>query len=122
MNYEALFATPAGRTSRRDYIGAVVTLLAAFAFYYWLVWGASGRFGMLVMLYPATVLHARRLRDMGHTPWLLAAPVALLIAAFWLRATSPGTPAQSAVAWAAFAVSAAFVLWGLTGRGRTGAV
>ena len=122
MNYEALFVNPTGRTSRRDYVGALLTLLAAFTFYYFIVLGPSGRFGMLVMLYPATILHARRLRDMGRSVWFLAAPVASLVAAFWLRETSPHTAEQSAVAWAAFVVSAGFVLWGLAGKGRAEAV
>lgn len=120
MNYETLFVDPRGRTARGAYIGALITLLAAAAFYYYLVFGPSGRIGMLIMLYPAIVLHARRLRDMGQSVWLLALPVAVLVAAFWLRTTSPGTAAQSNVALAAFAISAVFVLWSLIGKSRTG--
>jgi hypothetical protein len=59
---------------------------------------------------------------MGQSVWFLAAPVALLIAAFWLRQSSPGSDAQTAVAWAAFGVSGAFVLWALAGKARGEAV
>jgi uncharacterized membrane protein YhaH (DUF805 family) len=118
MNYDALFVDPTGRTSRGDYTGALITLLAAFGFYYFLVLGASGRYGMLIMLYPALVLHARRLRDMGQAVWLLVVPGALLIAAFWLRTANPKSEALFYVGWAAFAVSAGFALWGLLGKER----
>ena len=124
MNYDALFANPTGRTSRREYAGALIVLLSAFVFYYVyysLLRGLSGPFGMLVLLYPAVVLHARRLRDMGRTAWLLAAPVALIVAAFWLHTASPGSGAQLAAGLAALAVSAGIVLWSLTGAGRADA-
>ncbi len=125
MNYDALFANPTGRTSRREYAGALIVLLSAFVFYYVyysLLRGLGRPFGMLVLLYPAVVLHARRLHDMGRTAWLLAAPVALIVAAFWLHIASPGTGAQLAVGLAALAVSVGLVLWGLTGEGRADAV
>ena len=118
MNYEALFVDPRGRTSRREYVGALVTLLAALLFYYMLVFGPSGRIGMLVMLYPAVVLQARRLRDMGQPVWLLVAPVALLIAAFWLRTVGADAHTQSMVQLAALVVCGGFAVWGLAAKGR----
>lgn len=63
-NYEATFAYPVGRIPSSRFIGALITLLAAFAFYYFFVRGPSGWYGMLVMLYPALVLLGRRLQDM----------------------------------------------------------
>ncbi len=120
MTYESLFVNPNGRTSRGQYLGALIPLLAALALYYLLVRGPSGRLAMLVMLFPAMVLHARRLHDMGRPVWLLLAPAALLIATFWLRAASPDTPIALAVTLATIAVSAIFVLWGLAGRSRPG--
>lgn len=118
MNYETLFVNPTRRTSRAHFIGALVPMLAALAFYYFLVWGPTGRFGFLVLLIPAFVLHARRLHDMGRPAWLLLAPAALIATTFWLRMGDPGTGAASAVTWAALVVSAAFVLWGAIGEGR----
>lgn len=64
-NYEATFAYPVGRISGGRFIGALITLLLAFAFYHFFVRGPSGWYGMLVMLYPALVLLGRRLQDMG---------------------------------------------------------
>jgi uncharacterized membrane protein YhaH (DUF805 family) len=119
MNYEALFVDPRGRTSRGEYIGALITLLAALVFYYMLVFGPSGRIGMLVMLYPAVVLHARRLRDMGRPAWLLVAPVTLLIAAFWLRTVGADAHTQYIVQLTALGLCAGFVVWSLTAAGRT---
>jgi uncharacterized membrane protein YhaH (DUF805 family) len=119
MNYEALFVDPRGRTARGAYAGALTALLAALLFYYMLVFGPSGRIGMLVMLYPALVLHARRLRDMGRPVWLLVVPVALLIAAFWLRSAGSGADATFlSVRLAALAVSSAFAVWCLVGKAR----
>jgi len=121
MNYEALFVDPTGRTSREHYAGGLITLLAALAFYYLLVLGPSGRIGMLVMLYPAVVLHARRLRDTGQSAWLLVVPIALVVGAYWLRTpgSGPATQTQMIANVAAVVVCAGFVVWGLTGEGRT---
>jgi len=120
MNYEALFVDPTGRTSREQYVGGLITLLAALAFYYLLVLGPSGRIGMLVMLYPAVVLHARRLHDMGQNAWLLVVPVALVIGAHWLRTSGsgPATQTQMIANVVAFVVCAGFVLRGLAVRGK----
>ena len=118
MNYDSLLADPTARIARRPYIAALLTLLAAFVFYYVLVRGGSGRFGMLVMLYPAAMLLMGRLRGMGRPAWLAAAPAALIVAAFWLGSTQPGAPLHREVTWATFAVSALFALWGLLGKDR----
>ena len=120
MNYEALFVDPTGRTSREQYAGGLITLLAALAFYQFLVLGPSGRIGMLVMLYPTVVLHARRLQDMGQSVWLLVVPVALVTGAYWLRTpgSGPATQTQMIANIAAVIVCAGFVVWGLTGKRR----
>jgi len=124
MNYEALFVDPTGRTSRGDYISGLLTLLAALALYYAFVLGPSGRIGMLVMLFPATVLHARRLHDMGQSAWVLVVPVALVLAAYWLRTPGPGPATQMLMQMivnvAALIACAGFVLWGLAAKGRIG--
>ena len=118
MNYDTLFVFPNGRTARDQYIGALITLGAAFAFYYFLVAGRTSEWCQLTLLFPAVVLHARRLRDMGQTAWLVVVPAALLIATSWFHLFNPGGQGENIVAWAALIVSAAFVLWGLLGKSK----
>jgi len=118
MSYETLFANPSGRTSRGDFIGALIPLLAAAALYFFLVKGRNGEWVLATLLFPAAVLHARRLHDMGHTAWLLVIPGALDIAVVWLRMGSLQLALQPTVMWAALAVSVAFIVWGSTGKGQ----
>jgi uncharacterized membrane protein YhaH (DUF805 family) len=119
MNYDTLFVNPAGRTARGPFIGALVTLLVAFGFYYFLVPGRNSQWVQLVFLYPAVVLHARRLHDMGWTAWPLAVPAALIVGMAWLHLFVPGAGAKNIVTVAAVVVSAAFIAWGLVGKSRT---
>lgn len=119
MNYEALFANPMGRTPRGLYLGALLTLLAAFAFYWFLVPGRTGKFAMLAMLYPGLVLHARRLHDMGRTGWPVLIPGALLAAAAWFHLYAPEAPATYPVTLVAVAAAVLLILWGLLGKGKT---
>ena len=118
MNYETLFVNAFGRTSRGRYAAALIPLLLAAALYWALVKGRSGEWSLLMLLFPAVVLHARRLHDMGRTAWLLLAPAALIIASAWLRLYRPHAQIQTLVALASLAVSAVFVLWGLVGKGQ----
>jgi uncharacterized membrane protein YhaH (DUF805 family) len=118
MNFDTLFVNPAGRTARGQFIGALITLLAAFAFYYFLVPGRNSQWVQLVLLFPAIVLHARRLHDMGRAAWPLLAPAALIVATAWLHLFIPGSEAKGVVTLAAFIVSAGFVVWGLIGKGQ----
>jgi uncharacterized membrane protein YhaH (DUF805 family) len=118
MNFDTLFVNPAGRTSRGHYIGALITLLAAFAFYYFLVPGRNSQWVQLVLLFPGIVLHARRLHDMGRAAWPLVIPAALILATAWLYLFIPEAQAKGVVAVAALVVSAGFVVWGLVGKGR----
>jgi len=82
MNYDTLFVNPAGRTARSEFIGALITVLAVFAFYYFLVPGRNSQWVQLVLLFPAIVLHARRLHDMGWAAWPVLVPAALIVATF----------------------------------------
>lgn len=118
MNYETLFAKPAGRTARAPFIAALATLLAAFAFYWLWVPGRTGQFAMLVMIYPGLVLHARRLHDMGRSGWPVLIPGALLAAAGWFHLYAPETAATRPLTLAALVVSVGFMLWGLFGSDR----
>jgi len=116
MNYDTLFVYPSGRTARNQFIGALITLLAAFAFYYFLVPGRNSQWVQLTLLFPAIVLHARRLHDMRRPAWPLVVPAALIIATAWLYLFVPGAEAKGMVKWAAIVVSAAFIVWGLIGK------
>ena len=118
MSYEELFVNPAGRTARGPYIGALLALLAAFAFYWLWVPGRTGQFAMLVMLYPGMVLHARRLHDMGLPGWPVLVPGAVIAAASWSNLYAPEAEALRPLTIAAWAIAAAFVVWGLVGPGK----
>jgi uncharacterized membrane protein YhaH (DUF805 family) len=121
MNFESLFVYANGRTSRGQFVPALGTLLAVVAFYEYLVTGRTAQWCMAVLLFPAIVLHARRLHDMGHTAWLLLVPGVLMVAAFaiWLNLVSLGANLDAAVPVIALAVSAGFALWGCLGRSDT---
>jgi uncharacterized membrane protein YhaH (DUF805 family) len=118
MNFDTLFVNAAGRTARNPFIGALITLLAAFAFYYFLVPGRNSQWVQLTLLFPAIVLHARRLHDMGRAAWPLIAPAALIVAMAWLYLFVPASEAKGMVKIAAVIVSAGFIVWGLIGKGQ----
>jgi uncharacterized membrane protein YhaH (DUF805 family) len=110
--------TPGERTHRGDFIGALVPLLAVFAVYYFVVTSRNGRWCEVVLIYPAIVLHARRLHDMGRSAWPLLVPAALLVATAWLYLYVPGSRAIGWVTLAAAVVCAAFIVWGVVGKGQ----
>lgn len=53
MNFDSLFAGPGGRTSRAHFVPALLTLLAVFAFYAFIVKGRTAQWCMVVLLRPA---------------------------------------------------------------------
>ena len=118
MNFDTLFVYPAGRTARNQFAGALITLFAAFAFYYFLVPGRNSQWVQLVFLYPAVVLLGRRLHDMGRAAWPLIAPAALILAMAGLYLFVPGSQAKGLVKVAAVVVSAGFIVWGLAGKSQ----
>jgi len=119
MNFDTLFVNPAGRTARAEFVGALATLLAALAFYYFLVPGRNSQWVQLVFLFPAVVLLARRLHDMGRAAWPLVVPAALIVAVAWLYLYVPDAEMKGMVRLAAIVVSAAFIVWGLIGKSQT---
>ena len=123
MNFESLFVNPNGRTSRGEFVPALITLLAVVAFYAFLVTGRTAQWCLLVLVFPGVILHARRLHDMGHTAWLLIVPGVLMLVAFaiWLHIVSLGAQLDAAVPLVALAVSAGFALWGCVGSGQADA-
>ncbi|MGH8219208.1 MAG: DUF805 domain-containing protein [Steroidobacteraceae bacterium] len=118
MSYEAFFANPSGRTSRGGFLCALLPLLAVAALYFFLVRSRNGDWVLVTLLFPAAVLQARRLHDMGQTAWLLLIPGVLDIAGIWLHMTGRDVEVRPAIALAGVAVSAAFILWGLLGKGQ----
>jgi uncharacterized membrane protein YhaH (DUF805 family) len=120
MLFDSVYVSPNGRSSRGEFVVALITLLAVVVFYVLLVPGRSGLWSLAVLLFPAVILHARRLRDMGRTAWLVLVPALLMVAAFkiWLDIASVGTTFDAAVPLIALAVSAGFALWGCIGRGQ----
>jgi uncharacterized membrane protein YhaH (DUF805 family) len=118
MNFEALYANPDGATPRASYAAALVVLLAVVAFYYFLVPGRTGQFALLMLLYPALVLHARRLHAMDQSGWLVLIPGLALAATAWLHLYPVASAPMNGVTWAAMALSALFIAWGLAGKDR----
>jgi uncharacterized membrane protein YphA (DoxX/SURF4 family)/uncharacterized membrane protein YhaH (DUF805 family) len=125
-NYDALFVDNDGKTSRANYIPALVVVLLVAAFYAFVVTGRTADFCRLVLLYPLFTLLIRRFRDMGLHPWLLFVPVMLMLFEFdiGLGYFSLGEAAADGVyRWIALLVTAAFLLWGAAGpaqrRGET---
>jgi uncharacterized membrane protein YhaH (DUF805 family) len=123
MNFEGLYVNPTGRTRKAQYVPALVVLLAAVGFYYFLVPGRTGQFALLMLLYPALVLHARRLHALGRTGWLMLVPGAAIAAAAWLHlyGTGAGADLVSFTTGAAIGLSAALIVWALLGKDRPAA-
>jgi len=117
-NFDVLYVNAAGRTGRAEFIGALITVLAAYAFYHFLVPGRNSQWVQLTLLFPAVVLLARRLHDMGVNAWLLIVPTALVLATAYLYLYAPGAESKGMVAVAAMIVSAGFVVWGLVSKGH----
>jgi uncharacterized membrane protein YhaH (DUF805 family) len=120
MNFDSLFVNPNGRTSRGQFVPALITLLAVVLFYQFLVTGLTAQWCLLVLVFPGIVLHARRLHDMGRNAWLLLAPGVLMVVAFaiWLHGLSLGAQLDAAVPMIALAVSVGFAIWGCIGTGQ----
>jgi uncharacterized membrane protein YhaH (DUF805 family) len=121
MIWDTLFVHPSGRTSRGQFTAALIPL----AFVVWCYAGSGPNmyapWDLLVLVYPAVVLHARRMHDMGRRGWLLLAPVVLTVVAMaiWARRISLGSQLDSAVPLAALVVFVGFTLWGCIGKGQT---
>ncbi len=120
MTFESVFVNPNGRTSRSQFVAALIVLLAVVAFYAFLVTGRTAQWCLLVLVFPGLILHARRLHDLGHTAWLLLVPAVLVLAAFsvWLGIVNTPT-LRPLLPLTALAVAAGFALWGGFAEGQT---
>ena len=120
MTWNETFAWSTGRTSRTDYVKALIPLVLAAAFYTFIAkTGRNGEWVLATLLYPGFVLVAGRLHDMGQTGWLLLAPGLLDAVALWLHFFSdPKAAVTVNVGVAAYVVSIAFLVWGLVWKGQ----
>lgn len=118
MNYDVL-ANPMGRTSRNAYIPALIVLLIAVAFYKYLVHaGRNEEWVQVTLLYPAFVLVARRLHDMGKTAWLLIVPGVVFVAGIWLHMYGDNQQLARPLILAGLGILAVLGAWGLVGKGQ----
>lgn len=117
--YDDLFIDHRSHASRGDYVPAMISVLAVIAFYSYYVPGRSGIFSTLVLVYPLFILLIRRFRDMGQSPWLVFAPLLLVLLAFDVRLDffSLGETGDGLINWLAILATAAVVVWGsISGR------
>jgi uncharacterized membrane protein YhaH (DUF805 family)/uncharacterized membrane protein YphA (DoxX/SURF4 family) len=120
-SFNALFTQPGGRTSRGHFLAALLPLALAVLWYAYKGPAIDyASWGVLVLLYPAMILHVRRLHDMGRSGWLMLVPGVLTILAMfiWAHRISLGTQLDGAVPVAALVVFAGFALWGSLARGQ----
>jgi len=119
-SFAALYVNPTGRTSRGDFIAALIALLAVVAFYAFVVRGLTAHWCLLVLVYPGIILLARRLHDMGRSAWPVLIPAVLTVAAFagWLHVIQYSGPLGTNLSWAALVVSVGFALWGCLGSSQ----
>ena len=119
-SFEFLFVNPNGRTARGQFIAALIPILIVTAFYTVLVKGLTAHWCLLMLLFPAIILHARRLHDMGHSAWLLFVPTVLTLASFaiWFNIVSFGAALDTDLPIAAAVVFIGFALWGCIGGGQ----
>jgi len=120
-SWNTLFVHPNGRTSRGQFLAALLPLALVVLWY--ALKGAAvdyASWGILVLLYPAVVLHVRRLHDMGYTGWLMLVPGVLTVVAMgiWAQRIHLGAALDSAVPLAALAAFVGFALWGCIARGQ----
>jgi len=118
--YDDYFIDHRGHTAKGEYIPAMISVLVVVAFYGYFVPGGSGIFSMLVLVYPLFILLIRRYRDMGQSPWLVFAPLLLVLLSFDVRLDyfSLGQIGDGLIHWLAVLATAAVVLWGGISDGR----
>jgi hypothetical protein len=121
-SWNALFVQSVGRTSRAQFTAALVPLVLATAWY--AVKGPAvdyAPWGVLVLVYPAVVLHIGRLKDMGQSGWLTLVPAVLSVLAMlmWAQRVSLGATLDAAVPIAALVAVAGLAAWGCVAPGRT---
>ncbi len=121
LSWDSLFVHSKGRTAREHFIGALIPLAIVVWWYAQASPNVYPQWSLLVLLFPASVLLARRLHDMGHSGWLLLVPAVLMVAAMmiWDHRLDLGAPLNFAMPLAALIVFVGFALWGCIGKGKT---
>jgi uncharacterized membrane protein YhaH (DUF805 family)/uncharacterized membrane protein YphA (DoxX/SURF4 family) len=119
-SWNTLFVHPNGRTSRGHFLAALLPLAVIVLSYTYSGPDLYAPWAVLVLLYPAVVLHVRRLHDMGRTGWWMLVPAALTVVAMgiWAERISLGTQLDVVVPLAALVVFLGFALWGCIARGK----
>ena len=120
-SWNTLFVHAGGRTSRGQFAAALLPLALGVLWYAYK--GPAINYacwGVLTLLYPAVVLHVRRLHDMGRSGWWMLVPTVLTIVAMliWAGRISFGAQFDAGVPVAALIVFAGFALWGCLAKGR----
>lgn len=118
-SYNTLYVSPKGRTSRTVFAAALIPLLLAALWF--LNKGPAvdyAPWGVLVMLYPAIVLHVRRLHDMGRSGWWVLVPAVLagLTMGIWAKRIDLGAQLDAAVPIVALVACLGIALWGCVGK------
>jgi uncharacterized membrane protein YhaH (DUF805 family)/uncharacterized membrane protein YphA (DoxX/SURF4 family) len=119
--WNTLFVQPNGRTSRGHFLAALLPLAMAVLWYAYKGPAIDyAPWGVLVLLYPAVVLHVRRLHDMGRTGWLMLVPAVLTVVAMfiWAHRISLGAQLDVAVPLVTLVVFVGLALWGCIARGQ----
>jgi uncharacterized membrane protein YhaH (DUF805 family)/uncharacterized membrane protein YphA (DoxX/SURF4 family) len=118
--WDTLFVHSKGRTSREHFIPALIPLAIVVWWYAQASPNVYPQWSLLVLLFPASVLLARRLHDMGHSAWLLLVPAVLTVAAMaiWDHRLDLGAQLNFGVPLAALIVIVGFALWACIGKGK----
>ena len=121
MNFDQLFVNPTGRVPQADYIPALITVVAAILFFWFMVTGRTAQFCVLVLMYPLFVLLTQRVRDMGFPPWLVLIPAVLMVCSLLtlLGYFSMGETVDTVLFWIALLLAAAIAVWGCVSPGKS---
>ena len=118
--WDTLFVHSKGRSPREHFIGALIPLAVVVWWYAQAGPNVYPQWSLLVLLFPASVLLARRLHDMGHSGWLLLVPAVLTVAAMmiWDKRLDLGAQLNFAVPLAALIVFVGIAIWGCIAKGK----
>jgi uncharacterized membrane protein YhaH (DUF805 family)/uncharacterized membrane protein YphA (DoxX/SURF4 family) len=119
--WDTLFVHSKGRSPREHFIPALIPLAIVVWWYAQASPNVYPQWSLLVLLFPASVLLARRLHDMGYSGWLLLVPAVLTVAAMmvWDHRLDLGAQLNFALPLAALIVFVGLALWGCIAKGKS---